>query len=97
MAYFVLLCTDKPHHAEMRMAVRPDHLTYLMDFSESVKAAGPFLDDQGGMVGSMLIINVDDRAQAEQFAAGDPYAKAGLFSRVEIRPWKWVIGEPGAA
>lgn len=97
MATFVLLCTDKPNHLEMRQAVRPDHLAYLMDFSANVKAAGPFLDDQGSMVGSMLIIDVESKDHAEQFAAGDPYAKAGLFSKVEIRPWKWLIGAPGAA
>ena len=27
----------------------------------------------------------------------DPYAKAGLFANVEIRPWNWVINNPDAA
>ena len=31
------------------------------------------------------------RAAAEDWAANDPYAKAGLFDSVEIRAWKQVI------
>ena len=42
-------------------------------------------------MGSLLIIDFPDRVAAESCAAGDPYAKAGLFESVEIRPWKKVI------
>jgi hypothetical protein len=44
------------------------------------------------MAGSMLIIEVADRAAAEAFAASDPYAVAGLFERVEIRAWRATVG-----
>ena len=44
------------------------------------------------MCGSLVILEVEDLAAAEAWAAGDPYANAGLFSSVEIRPWKKVIG-----
>ena len=30
-------------------------------------------------------------------AENDPYAKAGLFASVEIRPWKWLIKNPETA
>lgn len=42
------------------------------------------------MVGSLLILDFADKAEAENFAANDPYAKAGLFERVDIRPWRKV-------
>jgi uncharacterized protein YciI len=42
---------------------------------------------EGVMRGSLLILDVPDRTAAEGWAAGDPYAKAGLFGRVEIRAW----------
>jgi uncharacterized protein YciI len=29
-------------------------------------------------------------------AENDPYAKAGLFASVEIKPWKWLIKNPEA-
>jgi uncharacterized protein YciI len=45
-------------------------------------------------VGSLVIIKADDVAGAQATAAADPYAKAGLFSAVEIKPWNWVIKNP---
>jgi len=44
------------------------------------------------MNGSLLVIEVADRAEAERLAENDPYRKAGLFERVEIRAWKWLLG-----
>lgn len=85
-------CLDKAGHAHVRAEARDDHIAYLKAQGENVISAGPFLSDDGeAMVGSHLIIEFPDRAAAEAFAAGDPYAKAGLFESVEIRPWKKVI------
>lgn len=89
---FALICTDKPNHLEVRLKVRPDHLAYLQ--SITVKGAGPFLDETGNPNGSLVIIEANDRAEAEAIAANDPYAKAGLFASVDIRPWKWLIKNP---
>jgi uncharacterized protein YciI len=44
------------------------------------------------MTGSMLILDTQDRGVAEAFVAGDPYNKAGLFDKVEIRRWSHLIG-----
>ena len=54
--------------------------------------AGALLDGDGEMCGSLLILDVADRAAADAWAADDPYAKAGLFSDVTIKPWNRVIG-----
>jgi uncharacterized protein YciI len=59
----------------------------------SVKTAGPFLADDGEtMIGTLLILDVASRADAEAFATNDPYHKAGLFESVEVLPWKHLIG-----
>ena len=57
-------------------------------------AAGPFLDDQDRMIGSLLIVDVPDEAAAKRFADGDPFAKAGLFASTEIRKWRWGVKPP---
>ena len=88
---FALICDDKPGGIETRKANRPAHVDYLKSTGVVVQA-GPFLDEAGGMVGSLVVIDVADRAAAEAWAAADPYAKAGLFERVAIRPWNRVIG-----
>jgi uncharacterized protein YciI len=43
------------------------------------------------MCGSVIILDVADLAAAEAFAAGDPYAKAGLFASVTIDRWNKVL------
>jgi uncharacterized protein len=93
---FALLCTDKPESVELRMNLRPAHLTYLDELGEKLKAAGPFLDDAGNSCGSLVIIEAADRTEAEKLAAADPYALGGLFASVEVKPWKWVRKNPDA-
>lgn len=88
---YVLLCRDAPGKLEVRKANRDAHLAYVRE-SGIVSIAGPFLTDAGEMAGSMLVLDVETRAEAEAFAAGDPYAKAGLFEATEIHAWKKVIG-----
>ena len=91
---YALICTDKPGHLQVRMDTRPAHLAWLEGLGDNLKAAGPFLGDDGKPVGSLVIIKADDAAGAQATAAADPYAKAGLFSAVEIKPWNWVIKNP---
>ena len=88
---FALICDDGPGGLDIRKANRAAHLDYLKE-TGVVTQAGPLLDDAGGMVGSLIVLDVPDRAAAEAWAAADPYARAGLFSAVAIRPWNRVIG-----
>ncbi|MEL6583736.1 MAG: YciI family protein [Pseudomonadota bacterium] len=87
---FALICTDKPGHLEVRKANREAHVAYLKG-SGVVTQAGPFTDSAGDMCGSLVVIDVADRAAAEAWAADDPYAKAELFSDVRIEAWTKVI------
>ena len=94
---FIVLTTDKPNSAEVRAGNRPEHLDNLKSFGGQIVAGGATLTDDGeGMTGSFLLIDVADRAAAEAFASGDPFAKAGLFSKTEIRRWRKVIFNPPA-
>jgi len=88
---FALICHDKPGARALRMDTRADHLAHV-ERSGVVVQAGPFLDDDGGMIGSLVILDVADRAAAQAWADADPYARAGLFDRVEIMAWTRVIG-----
>jgi uncharacterized protein len=86
---FAIFCVDKPDQGEARAANRPAHLEYLGGFKDKMFAAGPTQTDDGqAMNGSLLIMDLPDRAAAEAFAAGDPYRKAGIFESVVIRRWK---------
>ena len=93
---FALICTDKPGHLETRLANRPAHVAFLegLNAQKRLGFAGPFLDGEGKPNGSLVVIEADDLASAEALAAQDPYARAGLFATVEIRPWSWTFNKP---
>jgi uncharacterized protein len=93
---YAIICTDKPDSLAVRQTNRPDHISFLEGLGSKLKAAGPFLDEAGDPTGSLVIIEADKQADAEAAAALDPYAKAGLFARVEVRPWKWTMKNPEA-
>ena len=95
MPIFVLTCIDRPNSLDRRMAAREAHLAYMGQHSAMMKLAGPLLDDAGQMAGSLLIVEAEDRAAVEAFSAEDPYRKADLFERVEIRPWRVTVGAFG--
>ena len=85
-----LIARDKPDALQIRLDTRDAHLSHLRQ-SGVVSQAGPLLDDAGGMVGSLIVLDVADMAAARQWAEDDPYAKAGLFASVELIAWKKVI------
>ena len=96
MALFVLVCIDKPNALELRMATREAHFAYARGMpAGTIRLGGPFLDEKGDMAGSLIVVEVADMAAAEAFSQNDPYRKAGLFERVEIRPWRVTFGELG--
>ena len=88
---FAVICDDAPDKAHLREDGRPAHRAYLVE-SGVVQQAGPFLNADGAMCGSLILIDVEDQAAAEAWAANDPYAKAGLFAATSVRPWNRVIG-----
>jgi len=91
MRQFILVCHDKPEMFKLRAVTRDEHLAYIKSAGDKVLLAGPMLDDKDRPIGSVLIIEAEDLLTAQQFAGNDPYAKAGLFSETEIRPYKIVM------
>lgn len=85
-------CLDKAGSLDIRLSNRPEHLVYLEGLGARLVTAGPLTSEDGQTpLGSLLVIDCADRADAEAVAAGDPYAKAGLFESVAIRPWRQVF------
>lgn len=85
-----LIAKDKPGALEMRKANRDAHIAYLKA-TDAVEMAGPFLNENGDMCGSLIILNMD-MAEAEAWAANDPYKQADLFESVELIAWNKVLG-----
>ncbi|WP_271897632.1 YciI-like protein [Candidatus Phyllobacterium onerii] len=91
---YALLCNDKPDHLQLRLDTRAAHLDYLNSLGDGLKFAGPFLGDDAKPNGSLVVVDAIDLAAAKEIAVNDPYAKAGLFASVDIRPWNWAIKNP---
>ena len=85
-----LIARDRPGALQIRLDNREAHIAYLRE-SGVVSQAGPLLNDEGEMVGSLIILDVEDMKAAQEWANNDPYARAELFSGVELIPWKKVI------
>ncbi|MBO9463757.1 YciI-like protein [Pelagimonas phthalicica] len=84
-----LIAKDKPGALAIRQENRPAHVEYLK--ATNVAQAGPLLDDNGEMCGSLVILDLPDMAAAEDWVANDPYGKAGLFESTELIAWNKVI------
>jgi len=91
---FMILAHDKADSLALRLANRSAHLSYIGDAGDRIKLAGPILSpgDDPKPIGSMIIIDAASEGAVQLFADNDPYATAGLFDTVEIKPWKPVTG-----
>ncbi|MEW7007940.1 MULTISPECIES: YciI family protein [unclassified Lentilitoribacter] len=96
--YVALMCKDNAGALQTRLDTREDHLAFLKDLDAKgiLKIAGPLLDENDKPCGSLIILNVEDKTEAEQIAKEDPYAKVGLFAEVDIKPYTWVFHEPSS-
>ena len=96
--YFVVFNTDKPGALATREATRPAHRVHLREHKHKVKLhhAGPTLTEDGKMNGTLLVVEADDIAEVRAFVSDDPYSKAGIFEKVDIRPFAWTTGVPNA-
>ncbi|TVS15862.1 MAG: YciI family protein [Gammaproteobacteria bacterium] len=89
---FVLYCRDRNGAGSLRQANRPAHLEWAKR-QTGIRMAGPLLDDDEQMIGSLFVIEAEDRSAIEQLHASDPYAKAGLFEHVDIHRFRWLLGD----
>ncbi|ADV10210.1 YciI-like protein [Mesorhizobium ciceri] len=96
---FAVICKDKPGSLQVRLDTRPEHVAFLegLNGDKKLAFAGPFLDTEGKSNGSLVVVEAPDLAGAQALSAADPYAKAGLFESVEIRPWNWTFNKPAAS
>lgn len=87
---YLLICEDNDDSEELRKSVRPQHLEHMQGYD--VRFAGPMLaDNEETMIGSLIVLDAENKAAAESFAKLDPYNQAGLFASVTIRPFRQVV------
>lgn len=94
MPLFLINARDKAGASELRLATRQAHLEWASEYGHKIAMAGPVMSDDGdSMIGSTFVIAFETLDEAKEWAANDPYAKAGVFDRTEIIPFIWLIGD----
>jgi hypothetical protein len=96
---YAILCEDLPESLERRRAARPAHLERLERLRDEGRLvlAGPHpaidAEDPGpaGFSGSLVVAEFPSLGDAEAWAAADPYAAAGVYGRVTVKPFRRVL------
>jgi uncharacterized protein YciI len=97
--WYLIHGIDHPHSLEGRKAARPAHLARLEALRDQgrLKLAGPLpaidAEDPGpaGFTGSVIVAEFASLQDARAWADADPYVAAGVYARVDIRPFKPVL------
>ena len=81
---YAIRCHYRPGGAEARLAIRLEHLEFVIAALPITLFGGALLNDDGEPVGMELIVRVADRAAGLAFIEREPYHEAGLFASVVI-------------
>lgn len=96
---YAILATDRPGSLSARLGARPAHLERLQRLQGEGRLilAGPHpaIDspDPGdaGFTGSLIVAEFPDLDAACAWANADPYAAAGVYAQVQVKPFKQVL------
>jgi len=108
MPYFALFYDTVDNFAERRQPYRQAHLALIDEahrngrlvLAGALKPAAGSPDEarrRRAKSGALLVFFVDDAADVEKFAAGDPYVTSGLVTRWRVHEWAVVVGEHAVA
>jgi uncharacterized protein YciI len=96
---YAILAEDAPGTLQRRLDARPAHLDRLKALQQAGRLvlAGPHpaIDSQdpgpAGFTGSLIVADFGTREAAIAWAAEDPYAAAGVYARVAVKPFRQVL------
>jgi len=97
--HYAIVGHDRPDSLPARQAARPAHLDRLLALRDAGRLllAGPFpaIDalDPGpaGFSGSLIVAEFESQEAAKAWADADPYLAAGVYDRVDVRPFRQVL------
>ncbi len=76
-----------------RMAARPAHMENIapMVADGRLKAGGALLDDDGHMIGSVVIADFATRVDLDHWLATDPYITGGVWKTIDVKPFRLAV------
>ncbi len=91
MKQYVIKAYDGEGKLDKRMEVRPRHFEGMEKMKEHILCAGGMLDDDGKMIGSLLVIEFENREQLDEYLAHEPYVVEHVWERIEVERMNVVI------
>ena len=96
---YAIISTDIDNSLVLRQAARPAHLLRLEQLvSEGrllIAGPNPSIDNEdpgaAGFSGSLVVAEFPSLAAAQAWSDADPYAAAGIYAQVTVKPFKKVL------
>ena len=82
---FAIHCRDAEGALPVRLSLYDAHKAHLAAATVGMVISGPLLAEDGEtMIGSLFVIDAEDRAEVEAFLAADPFHRGGVWAEVSI-------------
>jgi uncharacterized protein YciI len=97
--WYAVISEDIEGTLDKRLAARPEHLKRLTALRDEgrllIAGPHPAVDspDPGpaGFTGSLVVAEFDTLEDAKAWADDDPYIAAGVYDKVNVKPFKLVL------
>jgi uncharacterized protein len=87
---FLVIAMDHDDGPARRAAVNDAHHKFQATVMDRYVARGPLQTDGGTrIVGSLMIVELQDRAACDAFWAAEPLSSGGVFKSVSIERWRY--------
>ncbi|BBD80000.1 YciL protein [Aerosticca soli] len=94
--WFAIIATEHPDSLAARQAARPAHIARVKELLDQGRLllGGPFpaieAEDPGpaGFTGSLIVAEFPSLAEAERWAAEDPFVAAGVYANITVKPFR---------
>jgi uncharacterized protein YciI len=95
---FILIAFDgtDTEALDRRMKSRPEHLEKISYAKKDGKflCGGAILNDEGTMIGSMILYEVENRTELDRLLLNEPYIYNKVWEKIDIKPFKMAKIEP---
>lgn len=97
--YYSIFAYDVENSLPLRAQARPEHIARLKKMAEEgrllLAGPNPAIDSndpgEAGFSGSLIVAEFDSLEAAQQWANADPYLEAGVYEKVDVKPFKKVL------
>jgi hypothetical protein len=96
---YSIFAYDVKNSLPLRENARPEHIARLKALDEAghliLAGPNPAIDSDtpgdSGFTGSLIVAEFEHLEAAQKWASQDPYISAGVYEKVEVKPFKKVL------